>query len=97
MTTLGILVNLAISSNRKYISEELISQIQKLLIRVGLPTSLSDLNLTLDRRKLIELLEFDKKTENHQISFVLLREMGHPELVIDISTDEILRGIEYIV
>ncbi len=95
--SLGMLANLAISLNRKYISEELITQIQKLLIRVGLPTSLGDLNLTLDRRKLMELFEFDKKTENHQISFVLLREMGHPELVIDVSTDEILRGIEYIV
>jgi 3-dehydroquinate synthase len=65
-------------------------RLKKLLARLGLPTSLE-----VDRARVVEALEKDKKRENRSIHFVLLDGIGRSvieEIAIEELTLAVLEG-----
>ena len=61
-------------------------RLDRLVRKFGLPTDLPDLN----PKAIIESLYHDKKTMNHKIKFILVKEIGIVEIVDDIPEEKII-------
>jgi len=62
----------------------------ELIKKCGLPTQWPDL----DSQKVIESLYHDKKTMNHKIKFILVKEIGSVEIVEDLPESDILKLLQ---
>jgi len=88
--SLGMALAAAISVKRGLLSAAEAERLKKLLARLGLPTSLE-----VDRARVVEALEKDKKRENRSIHFVLLDGIGRSvieEIAIEELTLAVLEG-----
>ncbi|MBC8282857.1 MAG: 3-dehydroquinate synthase [Nitrospinae bacterium] len=65
--------------------EGVIQRLDQLVRKCGLPADLPDL----DSNAIIESLYHDKKTMNHKIKFILVKEIGVVEIVEDMPEEEI--------
>ena len=63
------------------------SRLSKLVNKFGLPSQWPDL----DSSAVIECLYHDKKTMNHKIKFILIKDIGHVEIVEDMPEADILK------
>ena len=61
-------------------------RLDRLVRKCGLPADLPDLN----SKAIIESLYHDKKTMNHKIKFILVKEIGVVEIVEDMSEEKII-------
>jgi len=66
--------------------EDIPQRLDRLVRKCGLPTDLPELN----SRLIIESLYHDKKTMNHKIKFILVKEIGVVEIVEDIPEEKII-------
>lgn len=85
----------------KEIDESWVMRQNDLINRLGLPTSLSDLaNLMDDKidvspKRLVDLMESDKKTEYGKLNFVLPTGLGKCALVRDVSVEDVVATLNY--
>ncbi len=70
--------------------EEVPTRLRELVKKCGLPSQWPDL----DSREVIESLYHDKKTMNHKIKFILVKEMGTVEIVEDMPEADILEMLQ---
>ncbi len=68
-------------------SQEVPERLEALLKNLGLPVEMPEL----DSSAVIESLYHDKKTTNHKIKFILVKEIGSIEIVDEVSEAEILK------
>ena len=61
-------------------------RLDRLVRKFGLPADLPDLH----SKAIIESLYHDKKTMNHKIKFILVKEIGIVEIVDDIPEEKII-------
>ena len=66
--------------------EKTLHRLDRLVRKYGLPADLPDLN----SKAIIESLYHDKKTINHKIKFILVKEIGVVEIVEDMSEEKII-------
>ena len=66
--------------------EKIPQRLDRLVRKCGLPADLPDLN----SKAIIESLYHDKKTMNHKIKFILVKEIGVVEIVEDMSEEKII-------
>ncbi len=52
---------------------------------------------SLDRRQILEALDYDKKRKSGRWRFVLLEGLGHPRLVTDVTADEVNAGLDAVI
>jgi len=71
-------------------SEEVSQRLYGLVKKCGLPAELPDL----DSREIIESLYHDKKTMNHKIKFILVKEIGTVEIVENMPETDILNMLQ---
>ena len=70
--SVGMVVASELSVKKGFLSPEEAGRIERLLQRLGLPIALS-----IDRKKVLEVLRKDKKREGDEIHFVYLQGLGH--------------------
>ena len=70
--------------------EEVPNRLSELVNKFGLPSQWPDLDSPAD----IECLYHDKKTMNHKIKFILVKEMGSVEIVEDMPEVDILKLLQ---
>ncbi|MBP5621034.1 MAG: hypothetical protein J6X44_03360, partial [Thermoguttaceae bacterium] len=84
----------------KEIDESWIIRQNDLIAKLGLPNSLSDIaNLTeeeidLSPRRLVDLMASDKKTEYGKLNFVLPVGLGKCSLIRNVSVDDVVATLE---
>ena len=66
--------------------KEVPQRLDRLIKKCGLPADLPDLN----PKAIIESLYHDKKTMNHKIKFILVKEIGVVEIIEDMPEDKII-------
>ncbi len=71
---LGILVALKLSVNLKLCSENLFSDVLALFLKLGLPVKIKGLDL----KKIWKIMALDKKAQQGEVKFILLKEVGEP-------------------
>jgi len=89
---LGMLAAARISKKMGTMDKEATTRLKNLIQKAGLPTKMPKL----DKKKLIQAMQHDKKVRQDKIRFVLLREIGDafitdevsPALVAEVLTDE---------
>lgn len=88
-----------ISMKRGYISEEEFSDIRNTFLSFGLPVSVSsELSESLDitAEKVLSTTKSDKKMENGQIKFILLKSIGDAYIDRTVSDEEMLSAISFV-
>ena len=83
---IGMVRAAELSVTTKRCSAEIPTRLKNLLLKLGLPVEMPDL----DTSAVIESLYHDKKTMNHKIKFILVKEIGSIEIVDQVSEGEIL-------
>jgi len=89
---LGMLAAARISNKLGTMDKEAATRLKNLIQKAGLPTKMPKL----DKKKLIEAMQHDKKVRQDKIRFVLLREIGDafitdevsPSLIAEVLADE---------
>lgn len=89
---LGMLAAARISTKMGFLDKEAETRLKKLIRKAGLPTTMPKL----DRKRLLQAMQHDKKVQQNKIRFVLLREIGNalltdavsPSLVAEVLADE---------
>ncbi len=89
---LGISAAAHMSAERGYITEEDVKDVQTSLASFGLPLVTDGL----DAREVLRITKSDKKMSNGQIRFILLKSLGEACLCDDVTDEEILDGIRFI-
>lgn len=89
---LGMICALDISASRGWISSGLVDELRDVLAQNGLKTCIR----IPDPLKISELCHSDKKIQNNRIQFILLKGMGNPVIVEDVTDEEILKSLEAI-
>ncbi len=69
--------------------QKVADRLQALCLKAGLPTALPD---RISMRDLIPWMQRDKKTEQGELAFVLLREEGQAELLRNLALEQLLDG-----
>lgn len=90
---LGTLAENAIAVKRGMLARSDADRIAALIAHVGLPTKLPR---AIGRGELLAAVHLDKKVQGGAVHLILLRGMGKPERVIDVSDDEIAASLEAI-
>lgn len=90
---LGMLVENELATKRGWLKAADAERIRQLLERHGLP-------LRLTRRtpadKVWAACQIDKKVRGHAVHFVLLRELGRPERVADVTPDDVAAALKVV-
>ncbi|MBI9066251.1 MAG: 3-dehydroquinate synthase [Salinivirgaceae bacterium] len=85
--SIGLMVAAKLSFKLGYLSQDRVFRIEKLLNNLNLPTSVSE-----KQAEILDALIMDKKRENSQIHFVLLKDIG--EVFVKTISIEELKTIE---
>lgn len=91
---LGMVAACHISLNRAYLTKEEFEYIINILKDFNLPVNLSSGLVNID--SLLEIIKHDKKHESGKLKFVLLKEMGHAYIETNVSTNDIIAALNYI-
>lgn len=90
--SIGMVAAAYISYKRGYLSLENLEEIKVTLTKLHLPVSVE----SLDAQKLIDITKNDKKMEAGKIKFILLEKIGKSVIDSTVTTDEMLKGLQYI-
>ncbi|MFN0136517.1 MAG: 3-dehydroquinate synthase [Phycisphaerae bacterium] len=90
---LGVLAENSIAVKRGMLAPADADRIAALIARVGLPTRLPR---AIGRAELLAAAHLDKKVQGGAVHLILLRGLGRPERVADITDDEIASSLEAI-
>jgi 3-dehydroquinate synthase len=90
---LGILAENELACSRGLLPRAAADRIRKLLQRLALPLHLPR---AVDAVQVVEACRLDKKVRGRAINFVLLRELGEPQRVADVSDAEIVAALDVI-
>lgn len=90
---LGMLAACRIAEGRKMLDAAVVNRAESLLQRFNLPTRVPE---SMEAESIFSFMHRDKKYRGGRIRFVLLRGIGKPEVVDDISEAEIREGVESI-
>lgn len=93
--SLGMVCAGYISYRQGNISKEQFLALTKILESYGLPVALSEFTHTPE--EILAATKLDKKMESGKIKFILLKNLGEAYITKDLSDDEILEGIRYII
>ena len=88
---LGMLVENELARNRGILAEDIARRTRQLLERMGLPVQLPR---AIESSKIASTTHLDKKARSGAVRFVLLKELGTPEFVSDITDDEIIAALK---
>jgi 3-dehydroquinate synthase len=86
----GTMMAADLSQRMGWISVEDVARIRKLFLRANLPVVAPDLGV----EKYLDYMGLDKKVEGGKLRFVLLREVGHAELVSNVPAELLLQTLE---
>lgn len=89
---LGIVAAAHISWKRGYIEQEEFLEIRDMMVAFRLPISLEDL----DAKDIIATTKLDKKMDNNQIKFVLLKDVGNAYIDRTVTDEEMLDALQYL-
>lgn len=89
---LGMLSALAISFKKGYISKEVMERTGMLIRELMLPEKVSGM----DAGEILKITRLDKKNENQVIKFILLKGLGEAYISTEVTDDDLLAGISYI-
>ena len=88
---LGMLVENMIARRRGILQDVTAERIAQLIKQLGLPTHLPQ---RLDAREVAAVAGMDKKVREGAVNFILLRGLGEPVRLADVSTEEIGAALE---
>ena len=89
---LGMVAAMYLSCQKGYVPQEEVEELKKLLTAFDLPVSVSGLSAEDIYRQMF----LDKKVKNNQIGFVLIQSIGRAIRTTELSKEELLDGIEYV-
>ena len=87
---IGMVQAAKLSQQLEKCQDEVPKRLRKLIKKCGLPSQWPDL----DSQAVIECLYHDKKTMNHKIKFILVKELGSVEIVEDMPEADILKMLQ---
>ena len=87
---IGMVQAAKLSQQLEKCQDEVPKRLRKLINKCGLPSQWPDL----DSQAVIECLYHDKKTMNHKIKFILVKELGSVEIVEDMPEADILKMLQ---
>jgi len=87
---IGMVQAAKLSQQLEKCQDEVPKRLRKLIKKYGLPSQWPDL----DSQAVIECLYHDKKTMNHKIKFILVKELGSVEIVEDMPEADILKMLQ---
>jgi 3-dehydroquinate synthase len=90
---IGIISALKLSLDRGYINQIDLNFAKKLFSFFELPINIKDF----DKNKIFKQMFSDKKTKNNKLNIVLLKKIGSAYTEKNVSDQEVLNAIEYIV
>ena len=103
---LGSIAACRISADRGLIAEEDVDRVKRLFASYGLKTSVSGREIIVSGstaendvivpERILDAVRHDKKKMGEVVPFVLLNGIGNAFICLDVSADEILRGIDEI-
>ena len=98
---LGICAVLSLSEDVFHFESARVERIVSLLDKMNLPTQLKASGFGKSANELIEscyqLAHKDKKRANNSLRFILLKEIGEPEVVSNVSSDLIYKALERVI
>lgn len=89
---LGMVAAAYISWKRGYIEQEEFLEIRDMMVAFRIPISLEDV----DAKDILEATKLDKKMDNNQIRFILLKDVGEAYIDTTVTDEEMLEAIEYL-
>jgi 3-dehydroquinate synthase len=87
---IGMVQAAKLSQQLEKCQDDVPKQLRELIRKCGLPSQWPDL----DSKAVIECLYHDKKTMNHKIKFILVKELGSVEIVEDMPEGDILKMLQ---
>lgn len=85
-----------ISLSRGLIDKKIFQDIEEIYSLFNIPTSLQDIQLHVEPQKILDFLIHDKKNVSGKITFVLLKDIGKPLIVDNISKQEVIEAINHV-
>lgn len=92
---LGMVAAAHLSQHLGWIDRDVVDRLERLLQRIGLPTSAGDLHAA--RSELMAAMLLDKKVRDARITLVLLKGIGQVIMSSDISTEAIERAWDAVI
>lgn len=94
--SIGIIAESFISKSRGLLLIKDFDLLRESIFNLGLPISLASLNIRINCEDFIKTISFDKKTFSSKTTFVLLRKIGVPVFVDDVTDEELMEALEYV-